>query len=160
MKQTFHQILIILCAAMVVSLLFNHIRPDYIKSGKIESGRLPLIANNVLPQHDDSVSEISIENAYKIFKKGETLFIDARSESDFKKRHINGAINLYEKEFDEFIDDFLSLRDPETQIITYCDGIHCSLGKELAEKLFSVGYNNVYYLENGLTRWEEKNKKR
>ncbi|MCD6224502.1 MAG: rhodanese-like domain-containing protein, partial [Deltaproteobacteria bacterium] len=74
--------------------------------------------------------------------------------------HINGAVNLYEKEFDEFIDDFLSLRDPETQIITYCDGIHCSLGKELAEKLFSVGYNNVYYLKNGLTRWEEKNKKR
>jgi len=156
MKQTFYQVLIILCAAIVASLLFNQtllfnqIRPDYTKSG------LPLIAKNILSQDDNKVREISIEDAYQIAKKGKTLFVDARSENDFKERHIKGSVNLDEKKFDEFIDDFLSRTDPETQIITYCDGIHCSLGKDLAEKLFSIGYDNIHYLANGLTIWEEK----
>ncbi|MCD6273791.1 MAG: rhodanese-like domain-containing protein [Deltaproteobacteria bacterium] len=155
MKQTLYQILIILCAAIVISLLFNQIRPDPIKFGGV-----PLILNNDLPLHDNSVvSEISINNAYEVLMQGRSLLVDARSESDFEQGHIKGAVNLYEKEFDEWIDDFLSRTDPETKIITYCDGIHCSLGSELAEKFFSVGYNNVYYLANGLTRWKEKLKK-
>jgi rhodanese-related sulfurtransferase len=155
MQQTFYQILIILCAAIVISLLFNQIRPDPIKIGGV-----PLIVNRGFPQHDDSiVREISIDDAYKIFMQGRSLLVDARSESDFKQGHIEGAVNLYEKEFDEWIDDFLSRTDPETKIIIYCDGSHCSLGRKLAEKLFYVGYNNVYYLSNGLTRWKEKLKK-
>jgi len=155
MKQTLYQILIILCAAIVISLLFNQIRPDPIKFGGV-----PLILNNDLPLHDNSVvSEISINNAYEVLMQGRSLLVDARSESDFEQGHIKGAVNLYEKEFDEWIDDFLSRTDPETKIITYCDGIHCSLGSVLAEKFFSVGYNNVYYLANGLTRWKEKLKK-
>ena len=155
MKQTFYQILIILCAAIVISLLFNQIRPDQIKFGGVS-----LIVSSDLPQHDDSVvREISIDNAYEVLMQGRSLLVDARSESDFEQGHIKGAVNLYEKEFDEWIDDFLSRTDPETKIITYCDGIHCSLGRELAEKFFSVGYNNVYYLADGLTRWKEKLKK-
>ena len=155
MKQTFYQILIILCAAIVISLLFNQIRPDQIKFGGVS-----LIVSSDLPQHDDSVvREISIDNAYEVLMQGRSLLVDARSESDFEQGHIKGAVNLCEKEFDEWIDDFLSRTDPETKIITYCDGIHCSLGRELAEKFFSVGYNNVYYLADGLTRWKEKLKK-
>ena len=147
MKQTFHQILIILCAATVISLIFNQVRPDHIRFGGV-------------PQHDNSaVREISIGNAYKILMQDSSLLIDARSESNFEQGHIKGAVNLYEKEFDEWIDDFLSRTDPETKIITYCNGIHCSLGRELAEKFFSVGYNNVYYLTNGWTSWKEKLKK-
>ena len=147
MKQTFYQILIILCAAIVISLLFNQIR----------SGGVPLLLNNDLPQHDNSaVREISIGNADEVLMQGRSLLVDARSESDFEQGHIKGAVNLYEKEFDEWIDDFLSRTDPETKIITYCNGIHCSLGRELAEKFFSVGYNNVYYLTNGLTSWKKK----
>ncbi|MBL0701406.1 MAG: rhodanese-like domain-containing protein [Desulfosarcina sp.] len=155
MKQTFHQILIILCAATVISLIFNQVRPDHIRFGGV-----PLLLNNDLLQHGNSaVREISIGNAYKILMQDSSLLIDARSESDFEQGHIKGAVNLYEKGFDEWIDEFLSSTDPETTIITYCDGIHCSLGRELAEKFFSVGYNNVYYLANGLTRWKEKLKK-
>ena len=158
MKQTFYQVLIILCSAIVVSLLFNQIRDDSIKLVQIKSDELPLIANNDLGQQND-IREISIENAYKRSGDEKVLFVDARSENDFKERHIKGAVNLYEKNFDELISDFLSGTDPETTIIAYCDGIYCSLGKELAEKLFSVGYDNVYYLANGLTRWEEKTNK-
>ena len=157
MKQTFYQVLIILCSAIVVSLLFNQIRDDSIKLVQIKSDELPLIANNNLgPQND--IREISIEKAYKRSGDEKVLFVDARSENDFEKRHIKDAVNLYEKNFDELIDDFFAVTEPETLIIAYCDGIYCSLGKELAEQLFSVGYNNVYYLVNGLTRWEEKNK--
>ncbi len=148
MKQTFYQILIILCAAAVISLVFNQVR----------SGGVPLILNNNPPQDDDGpVREVSLDKAYKVFRGGgNSLFIDARPDVDFEQGHIKGSVNLYEKDFDEWIDDFLSRTDPETTIITYCDGSDCLLGKNLAEKLFSVGYNNVYYLTNGWTSWKDK----
>lgn len=151
MKQAFYQGLIIVCSAIFISLLFNYLRPDGIS----------FIFNNNLNQQDESsIREISIKNAYALSnKKEKTLFIDARPENDFKKGHIKGAVNLPEKDFDEWIDGFLDNTGQQTKIITYCDGIDCSLGKELAEKLFSVGYNKVYYLRNGWTKWKKKSNK-
>jgi rhodanese-related sulfurtransferase len=40
-------------------------------------------------------------------------------------------------------------------IITYCDGPNCHLAPELAEFLFFNGFDHVFYLENGWTRWRD-----
>ena len=100
--------------------------------------------------------EISVEEAIQKFKTGEVLFADARPANHYAAGRIKGALNLPDSEFDEWIGDFFTETEPEREIIAYCDGEHWSLGRDLAEKLHLVGFENAYYLKNGLTRWHER----
>lgn len=101
--------------------------------------------------------EIAISAAIDIFKKEKAVFVDSRPEHAYHKAHIKGAVHLPVQEFDENFGVFFSTVSPDIQIITYCDGEHCDLGKHLAEKLYEMGYEKVYYLHNGLTRWKQHN---
>ena len=44
---------------------------------------------------------------------------------------------------------------PDTNIITYCDGVECKLSDSLAKALKEAGFLNVKVLHNGLTRWKK-----
>ena len=85
---------------------------------------------------------------------GEAVFIDARSASAFETAHIPGALNIPWMEVDQYIDLLLNqVSDPETVIITYCEGGACSLSEDLALMLLELGYMNVKVLANGLDGW-------
>ncbi len=147
-KKTLYEVLIILAVSMTVSLTVNAVRPDGISfSGKS--------SNSSHQAQAEGPVEISLDEAVQRFKAGKTLFIDSRSADDYAAGHIQGAVNLPDHEFDAFIDEFLSKTVPETEIITYCDGIHCSLCEDLAEKLFMAGFEHIFYIKNGLTLWRE-----
>ena len=45
--------------------------------------------------------------------------------------------------------------EPETPIITYCDGETCNLSHDLALFLRDMGFMNVRVLVNGWTAWHE-----
>ena len=146
MKQTIYEAITIFLAAAVISLAVNQLRPNGIN-----------LKGNVDVQKTDYslVKEISINDAVEMFMKKNVLFIDSRSKIDFSMGHIQGAVNLPEKKFDNRIDDFLAKTDPDTIIITYCNGIDCPLAKSLAEKLLFVGYYNVFYLTDGWSKWQK-----
>ena len=101
------------------------------------------------------VKEISLKNAIAKFESKDALFIDARPPDDFKRGHIKGAINLSEKKYNEWIDDFISNTDINITIITYCDGVNCKLAQDLAEKLYFSGFENVYFLTDGWRTWNK-----
>lgn len=146
MKQTIYEAITIFLVAAVISLAVNQLRPNGIN----------LKGNANLKKTGYSlVKEISIDDAIEMFMKKKVLFIDSRSKTDFLMGHIQGAINLPEKKFDERIDDFLTKTDPDTIIITYCNGIDCPLARSLAEKLLFVGYYNVFYLTDGWSKWQK-----
>jgi hypothetical protein len=64
-------------------------------------------------------------------------------------------LNLPDYLFDEYIDDFLSRLDTSMKIITYCDGEGYQLGFNVAEKLYQLGFERVFYLTNGWGGWQE-----
>lgn len=95
---------------------------------------------------------INLEQAHKLYEMG-TTFIDARDESEYKTGHIKNSINLSVYEFDKF-KNVLS-RIPKSQtIVCYCGGTDCDLSKQLANKLFSLGYRNNYIFIGGWEEWK------
>lgn len=142
------EILLISFAAVLLAFAVNLLRPD----------GLPLFsaknADNIPKQI--APGEISITEAIKRFHAGSALFVDARPAPDFNAGHIHGAINLANADMDEWIDSFLADISPNTLIIAYCDGPHCSLGLDLAEQFRLLGYDKVYYLKNGWSQWKNK----
>lgn len=141
---------IIVLTAIVVSSAVYFLRPD-----KIVGPMNPPVAGQAQTGEATGFKEVSIDTARSLFDAPGTLFVDARPVVDFAAGHIRGARNLVAAEQEQWLPEFLGTTDPATVIITYCDGENCHLAPELAELLYFNGYDHVYYLKNGWTRWRD-----
>jgi len=101
-----------------------------------------------------SINPISLAEAVQHFNDGKTLFADARLPEDYAAGHVHGAFSMPLYQFDEWIADFLATTAPETPIVTYCEGPDCYLAQELAERLAGLGFESVFFLEDGWGQWQ------
>ncbi len=147
-KQITIEVMAILLISAGLALGVNSLRPGGI--GILD----PHEPKNTAAPPAEGVGEISLEEAARRFEAGEAVFVDSRNPSDYEQGHIRGAVNLPEPRFDQEIERFLLQFDPGTPIITYCDGPQCDLGKDLAEKLHFTGFENVFYIVDGWSRWK------
>jgi rhodanese-related sulfurtransferase len=144
-KQVFFIALIVLIAGFV--------------SNRLRSDKMPLVedwsakSNLVTPSGENL--EISLSDATNLFKKGEAVFIDARSRTEYDAEHIKGAKSLPYKEADlKFVEAMDGISE-ESAVITYCDGETCELSMDLAVFLRNAGYKNVRVLSNGWSVWKQ-----
>lgn len=128
-------------------------------SNRLRSDKMPLVEDwsaksNIVTSSGGNL-EISLSEATNLFKKGEAVFIDARSLEEYDKGHIKGAKSLPYKEADwKFVEATAGVSE-DSAVITYCDGETCELSMELAVFLCNAGYKNVKVLSNGLTVWKQ-----
>ena len=128
-------------------------------SNKIRSDKMPLVENwsaksNLVTSSGENL-EISLSEATNLFKKGEAVFIDARSLEEYDKGHIKGAKSLPYKEADwKFVEATAGVSE-DSAVITYCDGETCELSMELAVFLRNAGYKNAKVLSNGWSAWKQ-----
>jgi rhodanese-related sulfurtransferase len=151
-KQALREAVIILVVATVIGLVVYAARPDKIP---------PSSAVNASGQHaptdqDTGGGEISIDEAFDLHQANKAIFVDARHAVDYAAGHIKGAIHLSVDESASRLTDFIAATDPQAVIIAYCDGENCHLAPELAQLLFFNGFDHVFYLENGWTRWRQR----
>jgi len=128
-------------------------------SNRLRSDKMPLVEDwsaksNLVTSSGENL-EISLSEATNLFKKGEAVFIDARSMAEYDAGHIKGAISLPYKEVDwKFVEAMAGVSE-ESAVITYCDGETCELSMELAVFLRNAGYKNVKVLSNGWSAWKQ-----
>jgi predicted sulfurtransferase len=72
----------------------------------------------VIPQTEQEVPRVKVEDAKSAFDKGEAIIVDVRSAQAYAAGHAAGAISIPLAEFENNIDG-LSL-DKDQWIITYC----------------------------------------
>ena len=151
LKLAAKEALILIGTAVTIAIAVYAVRPDKI-------GINPASLNQDAAQQslsESGFSEISIEDAVRLYQENGAIFADARHSADFEAGHIQGAVHLYTADQEIWLNEFLAATDPATVIVTYCDGADCHLAPALAELLFFNGFNNVRYLKNGWTRWRE-----
>ena len=100
---------------------------------------------------------ISLSEAAKLFTEKAAVFIDARSDEDFRKGHIQGAKSLPWQDVDQRFIEIAEDISPDVTIITYCDGETCKLSHDLALFLIDMGFKDVRVLVNGWSVWQETN---
>lgn len=85
----------------------------------------------------------------------EVVWIDARTEADFEKGHIKGALLLNEDEWGDLVfehQDTLQAAMGKA-VVVYCDGTGCERSQHVAEKLRQlIGLDPVYVLRGD---WRE-----
>ncbi|MGC9194299.1 MAG: rhodanese-like domain-containing protein [Syntrophobacteraceae bacterium] len=144
------QSLLIVLIATAVSLLVNHFRPN----------GLPLVPPRTSKKASSGSQNlgpllVSLDEARALFFAHGAVFIDARSAQVYRLGHIQGALNLPAQGFDKQFPAVKSKVSPDSFVIAYCDGEHCSLGREVAMQLLAGGYSHVAVLVNGWTLWRD-----
>ncbi len=151
LKKAAQEALILIGTAVAVALAVYAVRPDKI-------GIIPAAVNPDAVQQsqtESGFSEISLEDAVRLYREKGAIFADSRHAADFEAGHIRGAVHLYTADQEIWLPEFLSATDPTAVIIAYCDGERCHLAPALAELLFFNGFDKVRYLKNGWTRWRD-----
>ncbi len=83
------------------------------------------------------------------------LWVDGRSEEEFNRDHIPGALPLEEARFSEQLGAIVAAWQPGQRIVVYCSSLSCSTSQGLAEKLRGAGFgDDVHFLHGGWEAWQ------
>ncbi len=96
--------------------------------------------------------DVSAEEAYEMIKKNpNVVVIDVRSEEEYRRGHIDGAINI---ELSLNFERDVAKLDKNSTILVYCNtGLKSRVAAEL---LVRVGFKRVYNLVGGIKEWEAR----
>ena len=140
MRISIKEIGLILLISIVSAVLFNSVSAsgvDYIYTP-------PVITNNTV---------LSLYEAKKMYDAKEALFIDARPESQYKREHIQSAINVPYNSKDK--KELVKSISKEDNIIVYCFSKRCSQARRLGAALKKLGFIHVAVFEDGIVEWKK-----
>ncbi len=139
----------LLLLSVISALAVNAIRPD-----GIALIPKPEAEHAVVLESGERI-DIPLEAARQGWEAGEVQFLDSRPASQYAEGHIEGAISLPWLSFDQHADRVLPVLRENATLITYCDGVNCSLSKDLAKVLIDFGFPEVRVLVDGWSVWKE-----
>lgn len=86
----------------------------------------------------------------------DALWIDARSEAEFAREHIPGALCLNEANWNSALAHVFETWQPPRPIMVYCS-TGCSSGAKIAARLTELGIEPVQVFEGGFEKWKASN---
>lgn len=93
---------------------------------------------------------ISQADALKLYKSGQAVFIDVRSNAQFSLGHIKGALSIPGS---QIVSRFEEVPSRKT-VITYCACSAEQSSGRAASDLIGHGVKNVFALKGGWTEWK------
>ncbi|MCL5411287.1 MAG: rhodanese-like domain-containing protein [Patescibacteria group bacterium] len=102
-----------------------------------------------------SFQEITATTLYTTLMKESPLILDVRSAQDFGSGHLPGSSNL-PPEYLSYLDQYLSQNGanlPKDKSMVVYSNSGSDASKQLAEKLITNGFQNVYVLIDGYQAW-------
>lgn len=168
MKINFRSVYFIIIASSLVALLYNWINPDgislikakrilqfaedstgtFLQTGQNDNSDISKDSQSKM----DDAKAITLKQAYELYKNN-AVFIDARDFVEFEIGRITNAKSLPYVEFDKY-KSVLDNISYDTPIVTYCDGEDCDLSIHLGDKIFEMGYKEVYIFFGGWIDWQ------
>lgn len=103
-----------------------------------------------------NIVDIDWETAIRLVKNNNAFLFDVRSQEQYEKEHVTGALSLPLKEFGKHLKKYRKLLSKESFIIVYCDGYDCYTATRAALRFVARGYKNIFRVTGGLDAWKAK----
>jgi rhodanese-related sulfurtransferase len=101
------------------------------------------------------LKKITREELTNMVSSGQRFkLVDVLDKGHYEKEHIPGAISLPLNEIEKKAAKVLKKDDT---IVVYCASFDCQASSDAAEKLISMGYQNVLDYKGGLKDYKEAN---
>jgi len=100
----------------------------------------------------EGIEIISSEGLIALGDKEERFVIlDVRQESEWRAGHIDSSVNIPAAALtDKALSRLVEKSEP---VIVYWDGISCHRSIEAVQKIISLGWKNIFWLQGGLAAW-------
>lgn len=98
-------------------------------------------------------SEVDTAVVKSAMDKNSAVLIDARPYKKYLQATIPGSIGIPDTEMDKLTGRFPANKDEK--IITFCGGYGCAKSHKVADKLMSLGYENVLVYAGGVPKWKK-----
>ena len=110
-----------------------------------------MTADDFIAECGDNIKEINVEEGRKLLGEGDYLFVDCRTEKEFKKGSVPNSVNIQRG----LLEFSIGKQAPEkdTPIVVYCKS-----GKRSALStctLTKMGYTNILSMAGGWEAWVE-----
>ena len=97
---------------------------------------------------------IDRETLQRKIEDSDVTVVETLGKEYFRKFHLPGAINVpLDDDFDKKIEQ--AVPDKEQAVVVYCFDADCQSSVKAANRMEDLGYQNVYYYEEGKTAWKE-----
>lgn len=137
--------------ASLIGILVNFFHPK--KIDFIRKPPPPVVVDSSIP----NFMEIDVDMAKAMWEMGEYLFVDARSEVQYKNGHIKGSVNLSWEEFEKHYPNVKEILKTKPALVIYCAEEECDLSRLLAKKLYQEGFKEIYVFFGGWHAWQAEN---
>jgi len=104
-------------------------------------------------QGQPEATTISMEEAYRLARRGEALLVDTQEPEFYREEHIEGAVNLPGAEFEEYYPDFAKRISEDRTLILYCEP-GCMSKEGVAQELLDRKYQDIRIMREGVEEWE------
>jgi rhodanese-related sulfurtransferase len=97
----------------------------------------------------ENITTISVSDAKALLDKGDVIFLDVRTKSEYRSGHIPGAVNISRGLLEFMVGK--DLPDKDATIVVYCKtgGRSCLATNTLVK----MGYKNVKNMDGGWSAW-------
>ncbi len=142
----------IIVISLAASFAHNAISPNGIDPFKKRSQ--VHVVEDVSDFESDGIRIITLKQLKEVIDSGGVI-IDSRTELEYRRGHIPGAVLLDYYEFGRQMDDVIPLLDFESEFVIYCSGPLCEDSEMLARELYTLGYRKILVFKGGVQQGEE-----
>jgi rhodanese-related sulfurtransferase len=108
------------------------------------------------PENVEGTTRVNAEAVIELVTTlPDLVIIDTRHAEEFRKGHIEGAINLLDTQIRR--DDLARLLPrTDTPLLLYCNGDRCLRSSNTAQQAVKWGYRRIYWFRGGWQEWMNK----
>lgn len=140
-RRTARQAAVLVLAAVVPAILTGSLHP-----------RRP-----AWPGAGGDVREISVTDALMLARANPVIWADARSDQAFAARHIPGAVNVTEADWERSLARFVDAWRPGQPVVVYCASDSCETSRSVAARLRrDLKLTEVYVMKGGWEEWQRQ----
>ena len=102
------------------------------------------------------MGEDEIALAAALARQPAPLWIDARSEAEYRDEHVPGALPLNTDSWEQLVPRVLEAWEPDRAAIVYCASPGAQASREVAARLRDFKLGPVFVLQGGWKAWKQK----
>ncbi len=105
------------------------------------------------PKLPADIHRISIQQAQLMLHRDDVLFVDARSEPEYRSGHIPRSIRIDPLQVERIPNYQLNRLNGAHLIVVYCSSPSCGAARKVAKALKSKGVPRIFVMEEGWWKW-------
>ncbi|WP_457553121.1 rhodanese-like domain-containing protein [Desulfobacula sp.] len=142
--------------SLIIAFIYNYFSPSGLALfGQWEPSKGVVTANSKIEDVNASIQINNPKIIQEIVQGKKRIILDVRPREIYNQGHLPFALSFPIKEFDQKIVSMLNSINMHSALLVYCASVYCMDSHTVAQRLKSLGYDNIKLFSGGFRQWQE-----